>query len=121
MSHENSESGRETPRNFVPEPFAYHEVVELEIDDITNLGAGVGRVGGWVVMVPFALGGERVRARIFRNRKIFPKATCWKSCGRAPTAPSPNARSSEPAGAANTSISNIRRSSNGSANRSATS
>ena len=71
MSHENSESGRETPRNFVPEPFAYHEVVELEIDDITNLGAGVGRVGGWVVMVPFALGGERVRARIFRNRKNF--------------------------------------------------
>ena len=71
MSHENSESGRETPRNFVPEPFAYHEVVELEIDDITNLAAAVGRVGGWVVMVPFALGGERVRARIFRNRKNF--------------------------------------------------
>ena len=71
MSHENFKPVREAPRNFVPEPFAYHEVVELEVDDITNLGAGVGRVDGWVVMVPFALGGERVRARIFRNRKNF--------------------------------------------------
>lgn len=59
------------PRNFVPEPFAYHQIVELEIDDITNLGAGVGRIDGWVVMVPYALGGERVKARIFRNRKNF--------------------------------------------------
>ena len=71
MSHENSAPGQKVPRNFVPEPFAYREVVELEIDDISNLGAGVGRVNGWVVMVPFALGGERVRARIFRNRKNF--------------------------------------------------
>ena len=30
--------------------------------------------GGWVVMVPFALPGERVRARIFRNHKNYSEA-----------------------------------------------
>lgn len=41
----------------------------MDIDALTNLGAGVGRVDGWVVFVPFALPGERVRVRIFRNDK----------------------------------------------------
>lgn len=57
------------PFRFVPEPFAYHEEVELEITDLTNLGAGVGRINDWVVMVAFTIPGERVRARIFRNHK----------------------------------------------------
>lgn len=30
--------------------------------------------GGWVVMVPFTLPGERVRARVFRNQKNFSEA-----------------------------------------------
>lgn len=30
--------------------------------------------GGWVIMVPFALPGERVRARVFRNQKNFSEA-----------------------------------------------
>lgn len=62
---------KRVPKNFVPVPFEYHQIVELEIDDITNLGAGVGRIDGWVVMVPYALGGERVRVRIFRNKKNY--------------------------------------------------
>ena len=39
-------------------------------------GAGEGSAGksGWVVMVPFALPGELVRARIFRNQKNFSEA-----------------------------------------------
>ena len=57
------------PKKFVPTPFAYHEEIELTIDALTNLGAGVGRVDGWVVFVPFTLPGERVRARVFRNDK----------------------------------------------------
>ncbi len=57
------------PKKFVPTPFAYHEEIELRIDALTNLGAGVGRVDGWVVFVPFTLPGERVRARVFRNDK----------------------------------------------------
>ncbi len=73
-------------------PFAYHAEFELEIATLTNLGSGLGRValsasqlsalgaepaqspGGWVVMVPFTLPGERVRARVFRNHKNFSEA-----------------------------------------------
>jgi tRNA/tmRNA/rRNA uracil-C5-methylase (TrmA/RlmC/RlmD family) len=64
-------------------PFAYHEEIELEISTLTNLGLGLGRVTAenqkakvenWVVMVPFALPGERVRARVFRNHKNFSEA-----------------------------------------------
>lgn len=60
-----------TPRGFVPDPFPYHREVDVEIETLTNLGLGLGRVDGWVVMVPFALPGEKVRARIFRNRANF--------------------------------------------------
>lgn len=66
------------------QPFAYHAEIELEIATLTNLGVGLGRVplapaadGGeqkWVVMVPFALPGERVRARVFRNHKNYSEA-----------------------------------------------
>lgn len=71
-------------KRFNDQPFAYHAEIELEIATLTNLGAGLGRVplraaeGGaetqWVVMVPFTLPGERVRARMFRNHKNFSEA-----------------------------------------------
>ena len=57
----------QAPKNFVPEPFDYHQEVEVTVESLTNLGMGVARVDGWVVMVPFVIPGERVRARIFRN------------------------------------------------------
>ena len=57
------------PRKFVPTPFAYHEEVELVIDNLSNMGDGVGRINNWVVFVPYTLPGERVRARIYRNDK----------------------------------------------------
>lgn len=62
------------PRKFHPEPFAYHEEIELEIDSLTNLGVGVGRVKDWVVFVHYALPGEKVRARVFRNSPNFSEA-----------------------------------------------
>lgn len=55
------------PKKFHAFPFEYHQEIELEIDALTNLGAGVGRIGGWVVFVPFSLPGEKVRARVYRN------------------------------------------------------
>ncbi|WP_044892143.1 class I SAM-dependent RNA methyltransferase [Opitutus terrae] len=80
-------------RAFNDQPFAYHQEIELEISTLTNLGSGLGRVpltgsqlstlgsqltaqpvAGWVVMVPFTLPGERVRARVFRNHKNFSEA-----------------------------------------------
>ncbi len=59
------------PRKFHPHPFAYHQEIELEITTLTNMGQGLGRVDGWVVMVPFALPGELIVARIYRNDKNF--------------------------------------------------
>jgi 23S rRNA (uracil1939-C5)-methyltransferase/tRNA (uracil-5-)-methyltransferase len=57
----------QVPKNFVAEPFDYHQEIELPIERLSNLGMGIGRVDGWVVMVPFVIPGERVRVRIFRN------------------------------------------------------
>ncbi|MEI8036982.1 MAG: class I SAM-dependent RNA methyltransferase [Verrucomicrobiota bacterium] len=57
------------PKKFVPVPFTYHQEIEVTIDALTNLGAGVARVDGWVVFVPFALPGETVTARVYRNDK----------------------------------------------------
>ncbi len=71
-------------KKFNDHPFAYHQEIELEIATLTNLGVGLGRVPlrdaatgedtQWVIMVPFALPGERVRARAFRNHKNFTEA-----------------------------------------------
>ena len=62
------------PRNFRPEPFEYHEEVIVEIASLTNSGHGLGRIDGWVLMVPFALPGERIRARVWRNRAKYSEA-----------------------------------------------
>jgi tRNA/tmRNA/rRNA uracil-C5-methylase (TrmA/RlmC/RlmD family) len=80
-------------RKFNDRPFAYREEIQLEITALTNLGVGLGRVplhelkaeslkleapaptgAGWVVMVAFALPGERVRARVFRNHRNYSEA-----------------------------------------------
>jgi tRNA/tmRNA/rRNA uracil-C5-methylase (TrmA/RlmC/RlmD family) len=66
---------------FNESPFPYHREIELTITTLTNLGLGLGRValaeGGepkWVVMVAFALPGERIRARVFRNHANYSEA-----------------------------------------------
>jgi tRNA/tmRNA/rRNA uracil-C5-methylase (TrmA/RlmC/RlmD family) len=65
-------------KKFNAHPFAYHQEIDLEISTLTNLGLGLGRVpvegSSWVVMVPFTLPGERVRARIYRNHKNYSEA-----------------------------------------------
>jgi 23S rRNA (uracil1939-C5)-methyltransferase/tRNA (uracil-5-)-methyltransferase len=68
-------------RKFNDHPFAYHAELELEIATLTNLGVGLGRVAlpgepesKWVVMVPFTLPGEKVRARVFRNHRNYSEA-----------------------------------------------
>ena len=62
------------PKRFRPDPFPYHHELELEIESLTNMGQGVARVDGWVVFVRFALPGDKVRARIYRNDKNFSEA-----------------------------------------------
>lgn len=77
-------------KKFNAHPFAYHAEIELEISTLTNLGVGLGRINltadgpalrspeqrgeGWVIMVPFTLPGERVRARVYRNHKNYSEA-----------------------------------------------
>jgi 23S rRNA (uracil1939-C5)-methyltransferase/tRNA (uracil-5-)-methyltransferase len=68
------------------------------VEGLTNLGMGLGRVDGWVVMVPFVIPGEKVRARIFRNftnysdadlvevlepspDRVQPKCSLYTTCG----------------------------------------
>lgn len=48
------------------QPLSYHQEVELYIERLTNLGQGVGRHEGFVVMVPGVIPGERVRAQVYR-------------------------------------------------------
>lgn len=62
------------PKNFIPTPFEYHEEVELKIEHLANLGMGVGRVNGWVVMVPFVIPGELVKVSIYRNHSQYSEA-----------------------------------------------
>ncbi len=61
----------QAPKHFKAYPFHYHEVIELTIDTLTNLGLGLGRINHWVVMVPFTLPGERVKVRIYKNHKNY--------------------------------------------------
>ena len=86
------------PKDFISTPFEYHEEVELKIDHMANLGMGVGRVNGRVVMVPFVIPGELVKVRIYRNHsqysegdlleilesskyRVSPKCSLFESCG----------------------------------------
>ena len=62
------------PKNFISTPFEYHQELELRIDHLANLGMGVGRVDGWVVMVPFVIPGELVKVRIYRNHSHYSDA-----------------------------------------------
>ena len=65
---------RKPPRNFIADPFEYHQEIDLTIDTLTNLGQGLGRLDGWVVMVPYSIPGEKIRARIHRNHKNYSEA-----------------------------------------------
>jgi tRNA/tmRNA/rRNA uracil-C5-methylase (TrmA/RlmC/RlmD family) len=48
--------------------------VELQIEDIAFGGKGVARANGKVVFVPFTIDGERISARIVREKKQFAEA-----------------------------------------------
>lgn len=70
---------RNTPRKFVNFPFEYHEEIELQIEDLSNLGVGVGKYllpdgQKWVVMVPTALPGEIVKCKIYKNHNSYSDA-----------------------------------------------
>lgn len=62
------------PKNFVEFPFKYKEEIILDICDVSNLGIGVGKINDWVVFVPYALMGEKIKASVYRNKKNYSEA-----------------------------------------------
>ena len=64
----------DAPKNFRPDPYTYHQELTLRIDGLTNLGLGVARDDGWVVLAPYVLPGESARLRIYRNHKNYSEA-----------------------------------------------
>lgn len=83
------------PRKFNPHPFAYHEELELRIEKLTNEGSGLARVTNdqlseWVVFIPFALPGELVRVRVFRNHKNYSEADLIEVIEPSPSRVSPS-------------------------------
>ncbi|MDQ6911947.1 MAG: TRAM domain-containing protein [Verrucomicrobiota bacterium] len=48
--------------------------MELQIDDVAFGGKGVGRLNGKAVFVPFVIEGEKIAARITREKKHFAEA-----------------------------------------------
>ncbi len=96
------------------EPFARGAELELEITTLTNMGQGLARVPlatapgddatapddaddapavapgtGWVVLTPFALPGERVRVRVWRNQRNFSDADLLEVLRPAPERTTP--------------------------------
>ncbi|PFH46899.1 hypothetical protein AMATHDRAFT_153473 [Amanita thiersii Skay4041] len=56
-------------------PFQRHEIVPVEIASLSATGEAIGLVTGqarrpWAIIVPFALPGEIVQAKIFRDAKL---------------------------------------------------
>ena len=80
------------PKGFHPEPFSYHQELELDIDALSNAGDGIGRVDGWVVFVPFSLPGDRVKARVWRNDKNYSSADLVEIINPSPDRVEPGCR-----------------------------
>lgn len=80
------------PKGFHPEPFSYHQELELDIDALSNAGDGIGRVDGWVVFVPFALPGDRVKARVWRNDRNYSSADLVEVINPSPDRVEPGCR-----------------------------
>ena len=57
----------ERPRKFKAQPYEWHQIIEVEVIGLSNLGAGIAKPNDWVVFIPFALPGEKIRAKVWRN------------------------------------------------------
>ncbi|THH04444.1 hypothetical protein EW145_g5518 [Phellinidium pouzarii] len=55
-------------------PFSFREELELDIQRLSSNGEGLAIAPGlkrpWVIIVPFSLPGEKIRARIYRNARL---------------------------------------------------
>ncbi len=60
------------------------EILELDIDAMAFGGRGIGRVDGFVIFVPGAVPGDRVRIRIKKKKKSFAEAHLVEILAAAP-------------------------------------
>ncbi|KAG6900364.1 hypothetical protein C0993_011995 [Termitomyces sp. T159_Od127] len=55
-------------------PFEFHQELEVEVSSICSNGEAIARSPDesrpWTIIVPFALPGERIKARIYRNARL---------------------------------------------------
>jgi 23S rRNA (uracil1939-C5)-methyltransferase len=63
--------GREASAKAPAGPFAHHAPVTLDVSGMTHDGEGVGRVDGYTLFVPGALPGERISARVTKQKKQY--------------------------------------------------
>jgi len=52
-------------------PVKKNETIELEFEDLTSEGSGVGKVDGYPLFVPFALPGEKAKVLVVKANKNF--------------------------------------------------
>ncbi|KAB8130118.1 23S rRNA (uracil(1939)-C(5))-methyltransferase RlmD [Gracilibacillus oryzae] len=52
-------------------PVKKNEIIELHFEDITHEGAGVGKVNGFPLFVPYALPGEKAKVKVINVKKNF--------------------------------------------------
>ncbi|KAJ7714507.1 S-adenosyl-L-methionine-dependent methyltransferase [Mycena metata] len=59
-------------------PFKYHDEAEFEVVAMSSTGNGLAKSAEaahpWVVAIPFVLPGEKVRARVYRNDRMYSAA-----------------------------------------------
>ena len=65
--------------------FQKNQIITLDIDDITDLGFGVGRVGGAVVFVADTVPGDRIEAKIIKVNSSYLVARAEKILVRSPS------------------------------------
>ncbi|KAG6854170.1 hypothetical protein C0991_009822 [Blastosporella zonata] len=55
-------------------PFEFHQEIEVQVSTIGSNGEAIGRLPNeerpWTIILPFALPGEKVKARIYRNARL---------------------------------------------------
>ena len=81
----NREQERRTPRGFSPKPYSYHQEIEIEIESLTNMGQGVGRDNGWVVMTPFSFPESGPRSASIETIKAILRRISSRFYGHRPT------------------------------------
>lgn len=58
-------------QTFTDAPVKKNDIVEIETDGMGYEGEGIAHIGGFTVFIPFALPGEKVRARIIAVKRTF--------------------------------------------------